>query len=32
MVLQQNFDVTVWGKAEPGKMVNIISSWGKPGY
>lgn len=29
MVLQQNFDVTIWGKADPGKNVNIISSWGE---
>ena len=29
MVLQQNTDAALWGKAEPGKKVTIIPSWAK---
>lgn len=28
MVLQQNFDVAVWGSAQAGQEVNITTSWG----
>lgn len=28
MVLQQNFEVTVWGNAATGQEVNVIPSWG----
>lgn len=29
MVLQQNFEVTVWGNAATGQEVNVIPSWGR---
>ncbi|MBX2923673.1 MAG: hypothetical protein KF746_15835 [Chitinophagaceae bacterium] len=29
MVLQQNSKVNIWGKAEPGKTVEVKPSWSK---
>ena len=32
MVLQQQTNVAIWGKASPGKTVNVCASWDKRNY
>ena len=32
MVLQQKTDAPVWGTAEPGKTVTVVTSWNKASY
>lgn len=32
MVLQQQTDVPIWGKASPGKKVTVVTSWDKVNY
>ena len=32
MVLQQNSEATLWGRADPGKKITVKTSWGKKKY
>ena len=32
MVLQQQTECNIWGWAEPGKKVNILTTWDKKSY
>ena len=32
MVLQQNSEATLWGRADPGKKITVKTSWGKEKY